>query len=84
MNSRINHTPLKGIPKKKGFKGTHKSNKKDNEIIKQTVKKKTNYKIQTPFLLLKKLFHSDHYESANFHFGFKNQGTNICCFNSVI
>ena len=49
MNSRINHTPLKGIPKKKGFKGTHKSNKKDNEIIKQTVKKKQIIKYKHRF-----------------------------------
>ena len=38
---------------------------------------KTNDKIQTQFPCKKKLFYSDHHESANFPVVFENQGTNI-------
>ena len=73
MNSNNSNASLKSRPKKKGFKGTPKSNKK-NEMFKQTVEK-TNDKTQ--FSLLKKLFHSGQHESAKFPIGFENQGNNV-------
>ena len=53
MNPSNNNTLLKGRPKKKGFKGSSESNKKDHELSKQKGTE-TNDKIQTQFSFKKK------------------------------
>ena len=83
MNYSNNNTPFKGRPKKRGFKSTPKSNKKNNGMSKQ-IGAKINDKVQAQFSFMKRIVYSDHHESANFPIGFENQGNNICFFNSVM
>lgn len=78
MNSSNNNTPLTGRPKKKGFKGTPKSNKKNNGMSKQIGTKINDKKRQ--FSFKKRLVYSGHHESTKFPISFENQGTNICFF----
>ena len=76
MNSSNINTPVKGKLKKKGFKGTPKSNEKDHKKSKQ-IDTQINDKIEARFSFKKKLIYADGHESGNF------QDTNVCFFNSV-
>ena len=70
MNSSNINTPVKGKRKKKGFKGTPKSNKKDHKKSKQ-IGTQINDKIEAQFSFKEKLIYSGSNESANFPTGFK-------------
>ena len=70
MNSSNINTPVKGKRKKKGFKGTPKSNKKDHKKSKQ-IGTQINDKIEAQFSFKEKLIYSGSNELANFPTGFK-------------